>query len=159
MSHAEYKKLTDYIACWRPVLTGYRAQTIHNDLNIANLLIGEKIKAIDPKYDTAINDVAKDVGRYTASVFFNCYDYYKTSVAYSLSAAQAFVDNFGGNREFQQRVLFYVAQSALSFSNFKTNRNLAPRHFIESGLAMFEKGPDKLVLADIGDILDRSVRQ
>ncbi|HIG94930.1 MAG TPA: hypothetical protein HA283_04710 [Nanoarchaeota archaeon] len=94
------------------------SQLSHNDLNAANLIYGNNIKLIDPKEET-FNDVAKDVGRYCASCFFNNYDYFGNEKKKSLELAEAFLSNFDNN--LLNRARYFMGESFLSFLNFDTH--------------------------------------
>ncbi|MBW2995530.1 hypothetical protein KY312_04195, partial [Candidatus Woesearchaeota archaeon] len=90
----------------------------HNDLNAANLLYCDKsVKIIDPK-DQDYNDIAKDIGRYCASAFFNNYDRFGNNKKHSLDIAYAFLSNF--NDELIERTKYYIGESFMSFLNFQT---------------------------------------
>lgn len=90
----------------------------HNDLNAANLLYDGGIKLIDPS-EEGYNDIARDVGRYCASVFFNQYDYFGNNKKFSLDLAHAFLCNFP--IELIERTKYFVGESFLSFLNFHTH--------------------------------------
>jgi len=96
-------------------------QPSHNDTNAANLLYergNEKgIKLIDP-HDVGFNDIARDVGRYCASCFFNNYDYFGQDKIKSLEIAEAFLCVF--NDEILRRTKYYIGESFISFLNFDT---------------------------------------
>lgn len=92
-------------------------QLSHGDLNAANLIYGEEIKIIDPA-DKGFSDVAKDVGRYCASCFFNHYDYFGNNKKESLEIAEAFLQSFDDAT--LQRTKYYVGESFLSFIRFHT---------------------------------------
>ena len=89
----------------------------HNDMNAANVLYDEAIKLIDPS-DEGYNDIARDVGRYCASTFFNNYDYFGNNRIHSLDIAHAFLGNF--DSETLERARFYMGESFLAFLNFPT---------------------------------------
>ena len=92
-------------------------QPSHNDLNAANLLYGEKIKLIDPS-EEGFNDIARDIGRYCASCFFNNYDYFGNNKKFSLEIAESFLSHF--NEELLGRAKYYIGESFLSFLAFDT---------------------------------------
>jgi thiamine kinase-like enzyme len=89
----------------------------HNDLNAANLLYNGEIKLIDPS-EEGFNDVARDVGRYAASCFFNNYDYFGNDRMHSLQIADAFLGSF--DEETLDRARYYMGESFLSFLRFDT---------------------------------------
>ena len=92
-------------------------QPSHNDLNAANLLYAKKIKLIDPS-DEGFNDIARDVGRYCASCFFNNYDYFGNDKKQSLEIVEAFLGHF--DDEILGRAKYFIGESFLSFLNFDT---------------------------------------
>ena len=92
-------------------------QRCHGDLNAANLIYGDSIKMIDPA-DKGFSDVAKDVGRYCASCFFNHYDYFGNNKKESLEIADAFLSHFDDKT--LQRAKYYIGESFLSFIRFHT---------------------------------------
>ena len=151
LSQADYTDLERYLANWQEALYGYSSQIVHNDLNMGNVIFSSNgLRAIDPEFDPLSTiDVAKDVGRYCASVFFNSFDYYKQDWRVSRSCLNAFYESFLSNfsdETLPERILFYFAQSALSFSNFPTNGNLKPEDFLDLSLSIFQKGPEKIKL-------------
>ena len=89
----------------------------HGDLNAANLLYDESIKMIDPS-DEGYNDIARDIGRYCASCFFNNYDRFGNNKRHSVEIAEAFLCNF--NDEILERARYYIGESFMSFLNFQT---------------------------------------
>ena len=90
----------------------------HNDLNAANLLYNNGfIKMIDPK-EQEYNDIARDIGRYCASTFFNNYDRFGNNKKQSLEIAHAFLANF--DEGLMQRARYYIGESFMSFLNFQT---------------------------------------
>jgi len=93
------------------------AQTSHNDLNAANLLFDKGIKLIDASKEE-FNDVARDVGRYCASTFFNNYDYFGNNKKHSLDIASAFLSSF--DESILERARYFIGESFLSFINFDT---------------------------------------
>lgn len=92
-------------------------QLSHNDLNAANLLYNGEIRVIDPS-EEGYNDVARDVGRYCASCFFNNYDYFGNDKEHSLAIAKGFLENF--DEYVLERARYYIGESFLSFLNFNT---------------------------------------
>jgi len=92
-------------------------QLSHNDLNAANLMYDEEIKVIDPS-EEGYNDIARDVGRYCASCFFNNYDYFGNDGEHSLAVADGFLKNF--DESVLQRAKYYIGESFLSFLGFDT---------------------------------------
>jgi thiamine kinase-like enzyme len=92
-------------------------QPSHNDLNAANILYNGGIVLIDPS-EEGYNDVARDVGRYCASCFFNNYDYFGNDVDHSLELARVFLANF--DEQTLRRARFYIGESFLSFLKFDT---------------------------------------
>jgi len=92
-------------------------QPSHNDLNAANLLYNGDIKLIDPS-EEGFNDIARDVGRYAASCFFNNYDYFGNDKTHSLKIADAFLGNF--DPQTLERAKYYMGESFLSFLRFDT---------------------------------------
>jgi thiamine kinase-like enzyme len=110
---SEYElQITDF-----PDFLAVPSQPSHNDLNAANLIYDSGIKLIDPS-DEGYEDVARDVGRYLASCFFNNYDYFGQNKRHSLDIAQAFLCNFSPT--ILRRTKFYAGESFLSFINFPT---------------------------------------
>jgi len=93
------------------------SQTSHNDLNAANLLFDKGIKLIDASKEE-FNDVARDIGRYCASTFFNNYDYFGGDKQHSLEIASAFLSSFDGST--LERARYFIGESFLSFMNFET---------------------------------------
>lgn len=90
----------------------------HNDLNAANLLYTKRgIRFIDPS-EEGYEDIARDVGRYCASCFFNNYDYFGQDKRGSLDIASAFLSNF--DSETLTRAKYYIGESFLSFMGFDT---------------------------------------
>lgn len=89
----------------------------HNDLNCANAIFGEGVKLIDPS-EEGYNDVARDVGRFLASVFFNNYDRFGNDRVKSLDIAEAFLAHF--NDDLVARARFFAGESFLSFLRFDT---------------------------------------
>ena len=90
----------------------------HNDLNAANLIYTkDSIKIIDPS-EEGYEDVARDIGRYCASTFFNQYDYFGNNKKLSIEIAEAFLQRF--NSEHLERARYYIGESFLSFLNFDT---------------------------------------
>ncbi len=140
---------------WEPILKQYPSQIVHNDLNIANVILrGNNVTAIDPEFDDSYtNDVAKDIGRFSASLFFNSYDYYLKSWSNSMGFLDSFYSSFSKNYNkddnFDKRVAFYIAQSSLSFSNFKTNGNLNAGDFLKTSFHLFSKDPTKIDFEDL----------
>lgn len=92
-------------------------QLSHGDLNAANLIYGDSIKIIDPA-DKGFSDVAKDVGRYGASCFFNHFDYFGNNKNESLEIADAFLSHF--DESTLQRAKYFIGESFLSFIRFHT---------------------------------------
>jgi len=93
------------------------SQTSHNDLNAANLLFDKGIKLIDASKEE-FNDVARDVGRYCASTFFNNYDYFGNDKKQSLDIASTFLSSF--DESTLERARYFIGESFLSFINFDT---------------------------------------
>ncbi len=90
----------------------------HNDLNAANLIYTEEdIKIIDPS-EEGYEDIARDIGRYCASTFFNQYDYFGNNKKFSLEIAEKFLSSF--NVTHLERARYYIGESFLSFLNFET---------------------------------------
>ena len=90
----------------------------HNDLNAANLIYTEKgIKLIDPS-EEGFEDIARDVGRYCASTFFNQYDYFGNEKKFCLEIAEAFLEGF--DSQILARAKYYIGESFMSFMNFDT---------------------------------------
>lgn len=89
----------------------------HNDLNAANLLYNEGVKIIDPSNE-GYNDLARDVGRYCASIFFNNYDYFGNDKGYSLDIAYSFLSRF--DNLLLDRARYYMGESFMAFLNFDT---------------------------------------
>ena len=89
----------------------------HNDLNCANAIYNGSVGLIDPS-EEGYNDVARDVGRYTASTFFNYYDRHGQNRTRSLDIAHAFLAPFDDT--LLQRAKFYAGESFLSFLRFDT---------------------------------------
>jgi len=95
-------------------------QISHNDINAANLLYDKRIKLIDPSNE-GYNDIARDIGRYCASTFFNDYDRFGNDKKHSLNVAQAFLSNFNDfNPDTLERARYFIGESFLSFLNFQT---------------------------------------
>jgi tRNA A-37 threonylcarbamoyl transferase component Bud32 len=92
-------------------------QQCHGDLNAANLIYGNSIKFIDPS-EEEFGDVARDIGRYCASCFFNHYDYFGNNKKESLGIADAFLSNFDDLT--LQRVKYHIGESFLSFIKYHT---------------------------------------
>lgn len=151
----DFRRLEKNLGKWSNYMGNYIGQITHNDLNISNVLVTEEdLMTIDPEYDPLFtNDVAKDIGRYCASLFFNTYDYYlqQPYFAYNLVLTfyAKFTQNFPIDSFFDKRVLFYIAQSALSFSRFKTNGHLTPKEIFYTGYNLFAKNPDKANLCNL----------
>ena len=97
--------------------TNVSTQPSHNDLNAANVIYNGEIKIIDPA-DKGYNDIARDIGRYCASTFFNEYDYFGNNKQFALSIAEAFISGF--DQETLKRAQYYIGESFLSFLNFQT---------------------------------------
>lgn len=89
----------------------------HNDLNAENILYNCKIYLIDPSNE-GYNDIARDVGRYCASCFFNNFDYFGQDKKHSLKIAESFLKNF--DKDMIERVRYYMGESFLSFIKYKT---------------------------------------
>ena len=89
----------------------------HNDLNSANLLYDGEIKLIDAS-EEGYEDIARDIGRYVASVFFNEYDYFGNDKQFSLELAEAFLSSF--SQDILLRAKYFIGESFLSFINFPT---------------------------------------
>lgn len=88
----------------------------HNDLNAANLLYTkDNIRLIDPSEEGYV-DIARDIGRYAASCFFNNYDYFGNDKEESIKIAREFILNF--DESLMERTKYYIAESLLSFLNF-----------------------------------------
>jgi thiamine kinase-like enzyme len=97
----------------------YRVPSVpsHNDLNAANLLYTDTVRVIDPS-DEGYEDVARDIGRYCASTFFNNYDRFGNNKTHSLDIACAFLENFDDSA--CERAKYYIGESFMSFLNFQT---------------------------------------
>ena len=93
------------------------SQISHNDLNAANLLFDKGIKLIDASKEE-FNDIARDIGRYCASTFFNNYDYFGNDKKHSLDIAAAFLSSF--DESMLERARYFIGESFLSFINFDT---------------------------------------
>ncbi|MDP2924906.1 MAG: hypothetical protein Q8N99_00890 [Nanoarchaeota archaeon] len=89
----------------------------HNDLNAENVLYNGSISIIDPSNE-GYNDIARDIGRYCASCFFNNYDCFGNQKRQSLEIAEAFLKNF--DKITLERASYYIGESFLSFLRFKT---------------------------------------
>ncbi|VVB78458.1 Uncharacterised protein [uncultured archaeon] len=89
----------------------------HNDLNAANLIYNGDIKLIDPS-EEGYDDVARDIGRYCASCFFNNYDYFGNNKSHSIEIAGSFLKSF--DEPTLKRAKYYVGESFLSFLGFNT---------------------------------------
>jgi thiamine kinase-like enzyme len=90
----------------------------HNDLNAANLLFPDSgIKLIDPS-EEGYFDIARDIGRYSASCFFNHFDYFGQDKEKSIEIAREFLGFF--DEKILSRARYYIAESFLSFLNFET---------------------------------------
>lgn len=92
-------------------------QQCHGDLNAANLIYGDNIKMIDPATEN-FGDVARDIGRYCASIFFNHYDYFGNDKKESLKIADDFLGNF--DNATLQRTKYHIGASFLSFIKYHT---------------------------------------
>src|SRR3989344_2380350 len=93
----------------------------HNDLNVANLFFVSNetvgIKMIDPQ-EMGFNDIARDIGRYCASAFFNNYDRFGNDAKHSVEIADAFISHF--REQDVERAKYYIGESFLSFLNYDT---------------------------------------
>lgn len=118
----------------------------HNDLNAANLIYGDSIRLIDPKKE-AFNDVAKDVGRYCASCFFNNYDYFGNDERVSLEIAEAFLGHF--DKDILERAQYFMGESFLSFLNFDT-RSGSEGKLKQLAINLFEKKGNLINLLESG---------
>jgi len=92
-------------------------QLSHNDLNAANLIYNHDIKIIDPS-EEGYNDIARDIGRYCASCFFNNYDCFGNDKQHSIEIARAFLESF--DETTLKRAKYYVGESFLAFLGFNT---------------------------------------
>jgi hypothetical protein len=101
------------------IFSAVPSQISHNDLNAANLLYRDSggIALIDAD-DDGFYDIAKDVGRYCASIFFNNYDYFGNSKKKSLDIAKTFLASFDPST--LERARYFMGESFLSFINFDT---------------------------------------
>ena len=148
LSEAEMSELAKNLEKWKQQMSSYAGQTAHCDLNCANLIISDSTaRVIDPEYDYCDSfDIARDLGRYSASVFLNNFDYNGQNLEESALLLYSFLSSFGKNHDADSalvaRTAFYHAQSALSFSNFNT-KTVKPKMFADYALSLFsQKAPE-----------------
>ncbi len=123
---------------WREPLEKYDGQTSHNDLNAANVIFcpDGAARAIDPEFDsTGINDPARDIGRYAASIYFNTYDYFGNNPALAERHLRSFLAGVNAafaraDRQTWARTAFYIGQSAIAFANFNAKTpGIQPQYY------------------------------
>jgi hypothetical protein len=136
------------LAPWPAALGRYPGQVSHNDLNAANVLLCDAgIRAIDPEHDGhAVNDPARDIGRYAASIFCNTYDYFGKDGTLALGHLAAFLDGVASafappEAGLWARVGFYIGQSGLSFANFNAQTPGIQHAYYRLGRALLRDGP------------------
>lgn len=148
ISPSDAKSLEEFLQLWAPVMSSYEGQTAHCDLNCANLIISDsKARAIDPEFDYCNSqDIARDLGRYSASIFLNNFDYNGQNLEESAmilgSFLSSFAEKYPQDPELAKRAMFYHAQSALSFSNFNT-KSVDPKMYSEYSVILFGLPPPK----------------
>jgi len=126
------------------------SQISHNDLNAANLIYCDSGIALIDADEEGFHDIAKDVGRYCASTFFNNYDYFGNDKTESLDIAEAFLTSF--DQETLERARYFLGESFVSFINFDTKTT--PKRTLKSLAVNLLQGKPRKIMQRLEDGLE-----